>query len=613
MRRSRAAFMQPNIIDVYMPDASEILEIVANSTYDFRRSANPEDPLKDRFSDWVPYYRLKWAVARALKPQRILEVGVHFGYSAAAFLDACPGAEYMGIDDDSGAFGGQEGAIRWARRITAGQKTEFLIADSQQLEAFPGGLYDLIHIDGQQAGAGLVRDLRKALRQAKHILVDGYFGGRENFLDVSEFLYCNRDVIESCVILPGDTGELLFTPRPAADTPSHVTDSGEIRSSYTTAYYLQDCGGYDAYKRDKGLSLADSRLRAVADLTEAAPVGRAIDLCCGRGELSIHLARLGHDVTAVDYSESAIELAREAAANAASSTQAPRIHFRCSDVKRLELSGSYEAVVASDLIEHLMPAELDCLYSRIAAHLAPRGLFIVHTFPNAWHYKYEYARRLRQARGLGAYLPLDPRSRYEQLMHINEQSPGVLRRQLGTYFPHVLLWFAGHDMECPFENLSRPFSIAEMRAAGDLFAIASHTPLSPRAVHDAVTMQPITAPIEARLELLEMPSMARRGSRFSAKVRLTNHSRGQMASRLPNPVHLSYHCYSEARDAITFDGLRTKLPTVRAGVAEEVEMQLAAPLLAGRFRFRITAVQEGVMWFDSPPHNIFVEAWLEVV
>lgn len=597
-----------------MQNVSDILELASASEYDFRRSANPEDPLKHRFDEWISYYRLKWAIARALQPRRILEIGVRFGYSAAAFLDACPDAEYLGIDNDSDMFGGQKGAIHWARRITRGLNANYLIADSQQLEEFPGGPYDLIHIDGQQDGAGSMRDLRKALGKTRHILFDGYFWSRNNFLHVSEFLYCHRDVIESCVIIPGYAGELLITPRwGVADQHNKVASSSELKSAYTASYYLQDCGGFEAYNWDKGFTLVDRRLRAVADLVELAPIGRALDLGCGRGELSIHMGRLGHEVTAVDYSESAIGLAQDAAENAAVVARTLRINFHCADVDRLDLSGSYDVVVASDLIEHMTPAELDRLYSRVASHMSPRGLFVVHTFPNAWYYKYEHARRLRQARRLDAYLPLEPRTRYEQLMHINEQSPGGLRRQLRTYFPHVLLWFAAHDLASPFENLTRRFSKEEMRAAGDLFAIASFAPVAPGSVCEFLTMAPINPPIELLLELLDMPSTVRQGARFSVRVRLVNNSRVDLRSRLPNPVHLSYHCYSATRQLVVFDGLRTTIPAVKAGFSEEIEMQVAAPSAPGTFLFRFTLVQEWVMWFDQSPQNLFVEEWLGVV
>ncbi|HLJ45641.1 MAG TPA: methyltransferase domain-containing protein [Bryobacteraceae bacterium] len=584
-------------------DPAKILELASATGYDFRTSANPADPSKHLFSEWLPYYRMKWAIARALQPKRILEIGVRFGYSAAAFLDACPDAEYLGIDNDSETFGGVAGAVEWARRITTGRKANFLVADSQQLQEFPGGPYDLIHVDGQQDENGTIGDLRKALRQTRHILVDGFFWTRNNFLHVSDFLYCYRAAIESCLILPGYAGELLITLLPAAEAPSRVSNSGEIRSAYTASYYLQDCGGFEAYKRDKGLSLSDWRLRTVADLAELSPIGLALDLGCGRGELSAHLLRLGHDVTAVDYSEAAIELARAAA---------PAVHFHAADVNDAKLSGQYDVMIASDLIEHLTAGELDRLYARLAAHLSPQGLFVLHTFPNVWYYEYEYRRRRREARKIDAYLPLEPRSRYEQLMHINEQSPRVLRRQLREHFPHVVLWFAAHDLANPFENLERRFSIAEMRSAGDLFAVASHAPISAGWLRERLAMPRVTPPIDVRIELLEMPGAVRRNSRFQARVRLTNNSAVDLKSRPPHPVHLSYHCYSEERQVVAYDGIRSVIPTLKAGSTEDVEMQLSAPATPGRYLFRVTLVQEWVMWFDEPPQNAFVETWAEI-
>ncbi len=127
------------------------------------------------------------------------------------------------------------------------------------MEEFPGDPYDLIHIDGQQDGKGSIRDLTKALPKARHILFDGYFWTRTNFQHVSEFLYCHRDVIESCVILPGYAGELLITPRQVARRAGH-SPAMSFDPPHAASYYLQDCGGFEEYKRDKGLSLGDWRL-----------------------------------------------------------------------------------------------------------------------------------------------------------------------------------------------------------------------------------------------------------------------------------------------------------------------------------------------------------------
>jgi hypothetical protein len=63
-----------------------ILGELAKTTFDFRAYANRSDPLWPLFEERVPYDRLKFAIAEALQPKSILEVGVHFGYSARASM-----------------------------------------------------------------------------------------------------------------------------------------------------------------------------------------------------------------------------------------------------------------------------------------------------------------------------------------------------------------------------------------------------------------------------------------------------------------------------------------------------------------------------------------------
>ncbi len=131
------------------------------------------------FEKWVPYYRMKAAVAEALQPKTVLEIGVRHGHGGAAFLHGSPQAHYTGIDLDADTFGGEKGAIGWARHIMPAGQCDLEIADSQKLTRFPGGIYDLIHADGQQNESGTFHDLLLAIRQARYILVDGYFGRRK--------------------------------------------------------------------------------------------------------------------------------------------------------------------------------------------------------------------------------------------------------------------------------------------------------------------------------------------------------------------------------------------------------------------------------------------------
>ena len=520
---------------------------------------------------------MKWAIARVLQPRRILEVGVRFGYSAAAFLDACPDAEYFGIDNDSEAFGGYKGAINWARQITQKTRAKYLIADSQQLDEFPGGHYDLIHVDGQQDGAGSFRDLRKALRQARHILVDGFFWTRQNFLNVSEFIYRYRDQIDSVVVIPGYEGELLIAVRGDCRETAPMLDLGPGRG---------EAGGYLA-----------GVYQALAHLVEIAPVGRALDMACGRHDINTvpgaEWVRRTSDSYLTDLGYQVFELHREG-------------------INTIPLAGPYDVVVASELIEYLPAGEVDTLYRRIANHLNPSGLLIVHSFPNSWFYRYGYPRRREAARKLGAYLPLEPRSHYEELMHINEQSPRMLKRQLQMYFHNVVVWFAEEPAD-PMANLKRRFSKSEMRNASHLFAVACQFPMDATTLRELLETHPLPAPVALQLQIITVPTEVQAGAWFRIRVRLANQSADDLKSRDPYPVHLAYHCYSENRECVVFDGPRTRMHAVKAGVTVELEMDLQSPVVAGRFLFRLTLVQEGVRWFDDAPQNLFVDAWIRVV
>lgn len=580
----------------------EILEIARGAPYDFRNSAHPEDPFHYLFDAWVPYYRLKWAIASYLKPRRILEIGVRFGYSALAFLDACPSAYYLGLDIDSPSFGGQRGSIYWARKALSPWHVDLCIIDSQKLDRFPGGHYDLIHVDGQQDGAGTLHDLELALRQASWVLLDGYFWSRDNFLWASEFLLQNRARIEFYTVLPGYAGELLIKTRSdkaAGDTPTEAY------------YFVNDCAGYEAWKRTPGRAL-ENRLQVAADLVSCWPEGRVLDLGCGRGELAIALAESGYEVTGVDRSREAIDHARRAAEGRGTLP----VQFICDDVTRVPLAGKFQAILASNLIEQLSPEELELLLKLLPEHLAPGGVFILHTFPNGWFYRYEHPRRLRLARSIGAYLPADPRTRFERITKVHEYSPKLLVRQLKKHFREVLPWFAAQGLANPFENLYRRFSIAEMRGAGDFFAIASPQAVNRQHLASRLLMSPmdVAAAREIRLAVVNCPAATTRGEAFFAQVRLSNGSSNPLRSRAPHPVHLSYHWLDrKTGQPVVFEGRRTAIePGLSAGEGREYPVLVNTPGVAGEFLLRVTLVQEGVRWFDDAPVDVYGERTIKI-
>jgi 2-polyprenyl-3-methyl-5-hydroxy-6-metoxy-1,4-benzoquinol methylase len=573
-------------------------------SYDFRATACPADPLAHLFEDWVRYYQLKAAIAAVLQPKSILEIGVRYGYSAAAFLHGSPSASYLGIDIDADSFGGHHNAIAWAKKILAGSRAEFLVADSQTMTRFPGTVYDLIHIDGQQDGDGTYHDLELAVQQGRYVLVDGYFWTTTNFASVNEFLMRHKDAIEFYSVVPGYAGELLIKTEPrlvgqSQRSSSDANDGEALRRVYTSECYLSDCGGWDSFLKHHGRQVTDCRLGSVLDLAFQDSPGRLLDLGCGRGELTYAAASRGIRVSALDYSPSAIEIARSVFHKG--EPAATLVEWLSSGATAAPLTGTYDVAVASDLVEHMTPADLEQMYAAVARHLSPRGRFIVHTYPNLWYYQYDYSRRRRVAASVGAYLPREPRSRYEKLMHINEQSPRVLRRQLQRHFPHVLLWFAAPEE--PAGSLGRRFTRRELAAARDLYVIASHQPIAAQQMAGLLRTSPISAE-EARhvgVEVLDSPETWPAGSEFEIGVRVVNNSSTPLGSYPPFPVHIAYHWLDAQTGAVVlFDGERTRiLPSLPAASARDFRAAVKTPPKSGIFQLQVRLVQEQVRWFEE--------------
>ena len=176
----------------------------------------------DRYGDWVfpktilhpddmarfgvkeyahfnKYYQLKYAMASQIKPKTIVEIGVRAGYSAYAFLQACPEAIYYGFDNNAGLDGGCKGLryYDWACKLLDSYKVTIVNdLDSQSVTRLPIDFAPyLMHIDGSHSFEGCMHDLNLAKsHKAAFILVDDvdYIDTVEEAVDV--FLKENTDL-----------------------------------------------------------------------------------------------------------------------------------------------------------------------------------------------------------------------------------------------------------------------------------------------------------------------------------------------------------------------------------------------------------------------------------
>lgn len=114
------------------------------------------------------------------------------------------------------------------------------------------------------------------------------------------------------------------------------------------------------------------------ELGGRAPAGRALDLACGEGRNAIWLAKQGWSVVGVDFSQVAIERARQLAADAG-----VEVDWVCADAAAYAARPGAFALV---LIAYLQvpAAERRAVLARAAAALAPGGelLLIGHALRN---------------------------------------------------------------------------------------------------------------------------------------------------------------------------------------------------------------------------------------
>ena len=370
-----------------------------------------------------------------------------------------------------------------------------------------------------------------------------------------------------------------------------MTTSREIRDRYGTAYYLGDCGGHREYALFGGRKLEDPRLAAVHALAAPSTGARVLDIGCGRGELAFAFAANGACVTAIDYAADALALARATAGDLS-------VRFVCADVTTFVDPGGFDVAVASDVIEHLAAAELDDLYEHLATMLSPNGSFVLHTWPNAWMYRYGYPRRRREAAHRGEHWPEDPRSSYERAMHVNEQRPNALRRQLQRWFPHALVWL-GTATDAR-GSLASPLGIAGMRDATDVFAVAAHRPIDAAAILTRITTPALPALDEfVKLSDAAAPPLVRAGEEFAVSVVLRNDSGFTLGSFFPYPIRFADRWVAEDGTEIGRAGRSLMVPAAARCTTTRYPVRALAPVQPGHYVLRISLVQEFVRWFAS--------------
>jgi demethylmenaquinone methyltransferase / 2-methoxy-6-polyprenyl-1,4-benzoquinol methylase len=132
---------------------------------------------------------------------------------------------------------------------------------------------------------------------------------------------------------------------------------GEQRAARVGELFATIARRYDLINDIQSFGLHRLWKRRVIQLARPQPGERALDLCCGTGDLTLALAKRGADVTGLDFSEAMLQVAKEKSARLAQRSET-KIEFIRGDAQQIPFAdGSFDVLTIGYGLRNL--ADLD--------------------------------------------------------------------------------------------------------------------------------------------------------------------------------------------------------------------------------------------------------------
>jgi len=136
---------------------------------------------------------------------------------------------------------------------------------------------------------------------------------------------------------------------------------------------------YDFINDVQSLGLHRRWKRALLKMAEVKPGDRALDLCCGTGDIAFALQAAGAEVVGIDFSPAMLGVARERAKNAADAAGPARLQFLCADALNIPFAdGSFDIVTIGYGLRNL--ASWEAGLEEMARVARPGGRLLVLDF-----------------------------------------------------------------------------------------------------------------------------------------------------------------------------------------------------------------------------------------
>jgi 2-polyprenyl-3-methyl-5-hydroxy-6-metoxy-1,4-benzoquinol methylase len=581
----------------------KIKKIYDSTDFSVKDFISPDEPIN--LFCWEQLendFKMKYAIGKIIEPKKILEIGLSSKYNTIAIFLSGQDAEYTGIGNDTYRLSEIEDSINRAKhraRKNTENRTELMSTDLRKLTELPGDFYDLIYIDGQRDGDSTFHELELALEKGQWILLGNFFKSRENMLSALYFIEKYKLFIEYSLIIHSVIGEVLIKTKPIAKSIfAKLTKpyQSALQDTYDKTYFMSDCGGFDSFKKTAGKKLEDPRLVAVFCLANPDRHKTILDIGCGRGELAFALSQAGADVTGIDYSAEAINIAVHTFSQKSRKSNPKFIH---ADFLTWTTSNQFDIIIATDLIEHLEREHLPELIMKVSKLLKKNGLAIFHTAPNRHYYDNYYPQLRIKAKEAGSYLPKNPRTFYEDLMHISEQTPEELTSLIKNNFNYCHIWVSRDDEM--IGSLDKNYPKELLSQARGIFAIAANIPISLDKFRDLLTQPPLDPnKIRVRLCVKKSVQSVKVNEQFLLSVDIHNKGNSRISSLNPYPIHLSYHWLEKTGNVEVFEGLRTQItPPLFSDDTKGFTMTVRAPAKPGEYILQVTLVQEFIFWFEQ--------------